>query len=322
MFKMYKQTHAEKNVGQMLKLFKSQVMQCLCHGCEVWGPDVLMDMCHAKSRNALSAFRMKFFRHLLGARASTGHLLMLRELGEYPLHAMIAAKAVALWNKVMEMPRDSLVRIAMLQDRSLFECKGTRDCWFGRMHEYLSTIGCARMVSVDGSPAMFFDRDRIVQVQRARCHDQFRRLRVSGTEDSIGTKMAKYHHTFAQSLPASSVDSWGVHPYLCACLPYDAVTKLARFRLGCHFLQIEVGRWDKKKYVSRAERYCRRDGCKDQGMAVDNEFHAIFECGAFEAIRSAHSRLFASGRKDLKSLFSCSERSRDLVKFIKAINVC
>jgi hypothetical protein len=263
---------------------------------------------------------MNFLRHLLGARACTSHMIMLRELGEYPLQLQIAYQAVSFWNKVMEMPAGTLARSALLQSKHLAE--STPDCWFGQLHKYLASIGCGGMISVDGSPCIFFDKEKIVYAHRALCHNAFLPTRTPHADDSAGIKLALYHRVFAQALPTSPRVKWAMHPYLCTSQPYDAITKLSRFRLGCHFLQIEVGRWNKEGYVVTEERYCCRKGCDKQGSAVDHEWHAIFECTAFEAIRSEFSQLFADNRKDLRSLFSCPVRCRDLVRFIKKINVC
>jgi len=54
---------------------------------------------------------------------------------------------------------------------------------------------------------------------------------------------------------------------------------LACFRTGSHVLRIETGRWSNEAQTSRV---CPL-GCS---AAVENEYHFVFECPAYEAIRS------------------------------------
>ncbi len=82
-----------------------------------------------------------------------------------------------------------------------------------------------------------------------------------------------------------------------------------RFKLGCHNLAIETGRWTG---VPRAERVCHR--CQ-QG-ALDDERHLVFECPAFEHLRRDRRHLF--GREvafDMRRFFAHTDQ-RGVVFFV------
>ena len=75
--------------------------------------------------------------------------------------------------------------------------------------------------------------------------------------------------------------------YLFLRLPHRPLCQFVRFKLGCHSLAIETGRWHG---TPRLQRLCHR--CT-QG-ALDDERHLVFECPAFEDLRREHRQLFDS----------------------------
>ena len=81
--------------------------------------------------------------------------------------------------------------------------------------------------------------------------------------------------------------SWLRRPqYLFVGLPASSICTYLRFRLGTHNLQVELGRWHDHR--PRCQRVC--DRCDMH--AVDDEWHLVFECPAFEHLRSARQHLF------------------------------
>lgn len=77
--------------------------------------------------------------------------------------------------------------------------------------------------------------------------------------------------------------SWPEYLRGLPCKRVRAMMKqLARFRLSAHKLQVEVGR---HQGVLWEDRVCSR--CAADGHHVDDEQHLIFECSAFEDLRSS-----------------------------------
>jgi hypothetical protein len=65
------------------------------------------------------------------------------------------------------------------------------------------------------------------------------------------------------------------------------MSSLLRFRLGCHDLPVAVGRWG-TRHITRESRVC--DRC-ESGI-VGDEFHMVFECSSYHAVRTHFSSLF------------------------------
>ena len=63
---------------------------------------------------------------------------------------------------------------------------------------------------------------------------------------------------------------------------------LLRFRLGAHDLRVSTGRWEGRCGVPRPQRLCER--CSKQ--CVEDEYHMIFECDAYECLRDRYHSLF------------------------------
>jgi hypothetical protein len=129
------------------------------------------------------------------------------------------------------------------------------------------------------------DLDTSLSVSEAllkQCHDVFVDLAIPELAESKDVKLATYHHYFADALPCPGV-RWKIHGYLRKCQPYDSITKVSRFRLSSHYLQVEVGRW---LQLERGLRFCVRPGCFGCGSVLDDEYHAFFVCGAFDHIRA------------------------------------
>ena len=103
--------------------------------------------------------------------------------------------------------------------------------------------------------------------------------RLPGTENR---KCATYKAYFKQSDDTSFKR---LPSYLRAGLqlPSDVVRSMAQFRLGCHPLRVERGRFTRLAYEQRVCLRCNNG-------SVDNEYHMLFECASFNHLR--HSQRF------------------------------
>ena len=72
-------------------------------------------------------------------------------------------------------------------------------------------------------------------------------------------------------------------PYLCVVKNVKIRSCLSKFRMSCHDLEIERGRYDTKpKYFS--ERYCL-SGLKDGLLVTEDEVHFFANCALYKARR-------------------------------------
>jgi hypothetical protein len=74
-----------------------------------------------------------------------------------------------------------------------------------------------------------------------------------------------------------------------AGIPAAHLSSLLRFRLGAHDLPVSVGRWGSRR-LPREERVC--DRCAS--TSVGDEFHMVFECSFYAAVRAHFHTLFES----------------------------
>jgi len=87
-------------------------------------------------------------------------------------------------------------------------------------------------------------------------------------------------------LDMSDPPSWCSSFHRLAGIPKDDLSCLMRFRLGAHPLRVAAGRWEG---LPRGQRICER--CVSG--QVEDEFHLVFECSAYDDVRELHYPLFA-----------------------------
>lgn len=77
---------------------------------------------------------------------------------------------------------------------------------------------------------------------------------------------------------------------------------LLRFRLGAHSLRVAEGRWER---LPRDRRLCER--CTEG--VVEDEFHLVFECPAYDSVRANYAQLF-------EDFSAASSIGRDMAGFM------
>ena len=81
-------------------------------------------------------------------------------------------------------------------------------------------------------------------------------------------------------------------------LSSNVVRSMARFRLGCHCLRVETGRYQGTHYTDRVCTRC-------ESGEVDNEHHMIFECAKLSDLRQDRRfRALFHGDQDVRSFMS------------------
>ena len=298
--------------GLQVQLFNSLVSPILCYCSEVWGPTMLHSEAQGSRRvdhvldNDLSRVQTLFCRLLAGkVRKSTPRQVLLREFGCHPLARMWLRSMLGFWNRVTTMPHSELLRIAMQENASLcfaavrkphmrkhlwyYRFRGILrylDAHNQRLAEALAAVDQCRRIE---SPSLVFTAFDAWFCQR------WQGLPANPRDQSVPSEQilyCTYERWFAR-VPVGQLDmsqpaTWcprivtetaGIHS--------AHATSLLRLRLGAHDLGIAAGRW---AGVARQDRLCGR--C-NAGLP-DDEFHMVFECSHYDAIRSRFSCLFAS----------------------------
>ena len=101
--------------------------------------------------------------------------------------------------------------------------------------------------------------------------------------------MAAYQQWFATPIKPDAEVEEGFPPDMpryvkhTGGIPFDQVKSLMKLRTGSHYLALETGRW-KNPRVPRDERLCEM--CPRS--VVEDEFHLLFECPAYDTIRAKY----------------------------------
>ena len=110
------------------------------------------------------------------------------------------------------------------------------------------------------------------------------------------------------------------HYFSLAGLTHEDVVRIARFRLGSHFLRVEKGRFSS---VPWADRWCLR--CSHEHLSrldckVDDAHHLLFDCERFSNLRDVELRL-AMIPTDLLNVRSYIADFEDL-RVCKCVSLC
>jgi len=215
----------------------------------------------------------------------------MRELGWYPLQVYVARQLVRFMNRLWDMPAPTLARRAMLEAWHCF-LDGHHDGWCARLHGFFTAAGVAPVGYLPEDPRVpLYDEDQVVVVLRKLCHQVF-------TAPGLSSKLAAYHTDFAVPLDdtANQDFAWHRPPFFDLPMSVPKLKLVVRFRLSCHHLAIETGRW---MGIDIDHRTCQLCGTG----AVQDEHHVLFSCPALQHARAKFPLLFGGRFTFVRQLF-------------------
>lgn len=261
--------------------------------------------------NPQHATQFEFLRSLGGRlRKSVPKLLLLREFGAQPLAYHWFKSAVRFWNKVAERsssdPSDWLV-LAMRENIEQSVSGVVPDhlkpvLWAHQFKKMLHLVAGPAFVLPGGFSTMSFDvglplpHVDVEQAAQAFHNYVFRPvLNVSDNPrlaSSTEVMYCTYENWFASSsfhdLHAEAAADWCSAFHSVGGLNKSHLYSLLRFRLGAHDLRVATGRWEGRNGLPRPRRRCERC-CQE---CVEDEYHLVFECDAYETLRDKWPSLF------------------------------
>jgi hypothetical protein len=112
------------------------------------------------------------------------------------------------------------------------------DNWCARLHNFLLAIGIQPTVWIGEGVVPLYDDKQCEIVMKAKCHTVL-------LQPGLLSKMASYHTQVATNITSSIcfVREWTKALYLTLPAPSKRLCLMARFRLSCHNLAVETGRW-------------------------------------------------------------------------------
>ena len=261
LFAMYGRCHELQITSPSLKcrLFDALVRPILSYASEI-----LVILGGKVALQSLERVHVQFLRQLLGVPISTSTKFILAEFGRLPLKHSWLQNSLKYLSRLQKMDEGRLCKLAFSADMQ--NGKG----WFYKLKDELREghgIGISARALAD------FD---LVTSSRA-LKDSF-----------ILQGMTAEANNHLQSTYFSLKTEFRCEPYIDQSKNKHVRSTLARFRVGCHWLQVCMGRRCRVEYEQRQCPMCR-ESC------VEDELHAIFDCGSYVFQRNSFDDLFENG---------------------------
>jgi hypothetical protein len=269
----------------ILRALNAAVVPVGLYACEVWGLGTLSRV--GTGNFGLPEFyaltdhtekeRCGLIRAWLRLPQSTPKACLLHELGLEPLSHDYTRRAVGLWNTLVEMPETSPYRMALAQN-----VLDGFDFGFNVVSFTRALYSVLRLLGVD-TQSMSQSSLRLEPHMRALKPIDIRVVNVQ--------LLAKYQEWVASKVAAGGVigtyfrevgsHQVGNRPeWYCVSVPHKVAVGFLRFRLGCHHLRVNTGRWQ-VPVLNRAARKCIRCAHvfeRPQDVPVDDETHCLINC--------------------------------------------
>lgn len=268
------------NVSTILHLFDAVARPVLNFGCEIWGPTTLCSKGIASTHDC-EKWHRSVLRRALGVYTSTATQTLMRETNRTPLSFSWIKQILTFWNKCVSASYDDFVYLAMSESCEL------DSGWVHDLRRALRVFGCPQDTQISNMAQL--DVADIMHSIEAKWEGDItvpqRRVRDIPDQARDHFKRTKYLQWFAW-------DTSEGNPRPCTyldCLHHrDQINIIAKFRMGCHWLNCESQRCVDGRSIPRSERVCQL--CAFPIPHREDEMH-LFECPAYNHIRLDHQRL-------------------------------
>jgi hypothetical protein len=219
----------------MVMLFDTLVRPILCYGCEVWGVDFGVQVRQYLEPGAGTAVPIKpdeyealhkyFIKRVLAVCPSTPDLVIYGEVARLPLAFFRLKLIVNFWNRLCAMSTDRLLKKSFLESFELASHNKASWCTsFKAMLKPLGIVFSENPQPIDGD-LVFYLRDAFIE--------NFKTTLRQATETS-SLKLKRYN--------LMRSEEFALQPYL-RIKNRDMRKRMARFRTGSHWSEIQQGRF-------------------------------------------------------------------------------
>jgi hypothetical protein len=308
-------------VEQQCLLFDMFVTPVLSYGCEIWGPDMLLQ----QGCSSVERVHRWFCRRLQGLPQQATSAVSLAELGCQPLSTRWVRQLVRFWNrlqKCMAEP-DSLLGWALEDNLALMregsDLAAGSACWCRRWLQILQSAPTDTGTLVwltqldekavmERAAAAYFHRaaspvvtpppEPAPPATAQRCSSAAATHTSTSPPRSPTTaacspppaptsKFAYYMHCIRGDLPLSQPAPHLLEPDI----PPAHRNALSRFRTSCHDLRIE-----RERYLPPAIKapFSERTCLCCASPALEDELHMVFHCPIYDHLRFEYADLFST----------------------------
>jgi hypothetical protein len=243
------------NVSTKLNLFDTYVSCIALYSCEVWG---------AIPAKSLESVHLNFCKKILGVKKSAASMMIYSELGRLPLEIERTCRMVKYFFKLRNTENCILRNIySEMYTQCLTEPNSK--CWLSSIRDTLFSVGLGYVWS-EG-----YGNEKVVLLQlRQRLKDIFIQNMFSFFNSSSKCRIYKY-----------ICHGLDLQPYLTKPIPDQYKECISKFRLSCHMLEIERGRYFNIPECNRKCKLC-------SNIDIEDEYHFIFICPVYENLRKLY----------------------------------
>ena len=265
----------------ILRVLNQAIVPVGLYASEVWGLGALpragcgdFGLSHFYSlSDPVEAGRCGLIRLWLRLPQAAPKLCLLHELGLQPLSHDYTRRAVRLWNTLVAMPADSPYRLALVQNVSdAFDSRFKAVNFTRALFCVLRWLGIERQLK-SCMCALNYIVPQVVEQKLMGRYTEWIQTQV--TAAGVGRGIIGHYFTAVGTHACGQRPSW-----YSVSVPHKVSVGFLRFRIGCHHLRVNTGRWQ-TPVLNRNQRKCIRCAGMFERAAdvpVDDENHCLVHC--------------------------------------------
>ncbi len=250
------------NVKNYLMLFDALVRPILTYGCEIWGVDLLQKKKPSKFLSGqhhmlgCEKVEIKLYKFILGVPTGTSNIGVRTELLRFPIRHFISSQILKFYYRLKLGCTNQLINRFF---------KNLHELHHNPFSEFLTLLTNAGtdLSTPNNLRSIPKTVNKTISDLQNRIYDRW-------DEEILDNKKL--------SVYAAIKDSYDIDRYTTAINDRHLRKYLTCLRLGCHSLQIEVGRY---KNIPREKRMCTL--CNSQN--IEDECHFLLTCPLYSTLR-------------------------------------
>lgn len=253
-----------------LKIFDSTIRPILAYASEVWCVDYLKLLLKPNliDKSPFELINNRFCKGIMGLPRQASNFGVKAELGRNPIFAFICSQVIRYWARIINMDSNRLLKFAYLSELTIHREGGTS--WATFIMKLLDIAKENKLWVNQGS--LKIDKDKLFHLKKAITTSisesyfkkQFDMINISSKLRTFA-KFKKDHKTEKYINISDIPLSW--RKLFCA------------FRISCHNLEIERGRYSRPKKPPE-DRICKL--CHSE---AETEIHFISKCIYYKDLR-------------------------------------
>ncbi len=273
-----RELNAPRDPALIADLFDAITAASGSYGCEIWSTPFLHDW---HLRDCIpQRYQCSVYKHALGVRRSTGSLLVLLEMGRYPLQISWLQRTINYWNKLVIDKANSKILGTCLADNVLHGVQEGLTCWSKELLDGLRFVAPERDWKTHMSQLLPIESAKGIALLAKRKFVSDAMIKFDGdpTEPECPYRQ---HNSYTHWMYVTPADGMLRPPsYVGYSMPLQRKQAIARCRLGTAQVRVHTDHG-----TPYQQRICQR--CTSG--AVDSIQHLLCECehAGLQALRQA-----------------------------------